>query len=253
MRPLVDAAIIGAVGLQVERFYSPGGFRAQPENAGAALTAGCFAVSSPPFLNRMSDVAPPLGGVTNAASSLTLIVRAREGDETARDELCARYLPRLRRWAHGRLPVWARDHLDTEDIVQDTLWQSVKQLQGFTPAHERAFCAYVCEALRNRVRDAVRRAVRKPAGEPLPADAQAGDPSPLEQAVGRETYGRYEAALGRLREPDRELVVARVELHLDYQEIADLCGRPTVSAARVAVSRALLRLAAEMGHEPEQR
>jgi RNA polymerase sigma-70 factor, ECF subfamily len=194
-----------------------------------------------------------LGGVTNAASSVALIVRAREGDEAARNELCARYLPRLRRWAHGRLPPWARDHLDTEDIVQETLWQSVRQIEGFTPAHERAFCAYVCEALRNRVRDAVRRATRRPAGEPLPPDAPAGDPSPLEQAVGRETFERYESALGRLREPDRELVIARVELHLDYQEIAELCGRPTVSAARVAVSRALLRLAAEMGHESEQR
>jgi RNA polymerase sigma-70 factor, ECF subfamily len=194
-----------------------------------------------------------LEGVTNAASSVALIVRAREGDEAARNELCARYLPRLRRWAHGRLPPWARDHLDTEDIVQDTLWQSVRQIEGFTPAHERAFCAYVCEALRNRVRDAVRRATRRPAGEPLPPDAPAGEPSPLEQAVGRETYERYESALGRLREPDRELVLARVELHLDYQEIAELCGRPTVSAARVAVSRALLKLAAEMGHESEQR
>jgi RNA polymerase sigma-70 factor, ECF subfamily len=194
-----------------------------------------------------------LGGVTNASSSVALIVRAREGDEAARNELCARYLPRLRRWAHGRLPPWARDHLDTEDIVQDTLWQSVRQIEGFTPAHERAFCAYVCEALRNRVRDAVRRATRRPAGEPLPPDTPAREPSPLEQAVGRETYERYESALGRLREPDRELVIARVELHLDYQEIAELCGRPTVSAARVAVSRALLKLAAEMGHESEQR
>jgi RNA polymerase sigma-70 factor, ECF subfamily len=53
--------------------------------------------------------------------------------------------------------------------------------------------------------------------------------------------------LQRLRESDRELIVARVELGLDYDEIADLLGRPSMSAARVAVSRALLRLATEMG------
>jgi RNA polymerase sigma-70 factor, ECF subfamily len=187
------------------------------------------------------------------ASSLVLLLRAREGDEAARNELCARYLPRLRRWAHGRLPVWARDHLDTEDIVQDTLWRSVRQIEAFTPDHERAFCAYVCEALRNRVRDVIRRASRRPAGAPLPENALASDPSPLEQAVGLQTYQHYEEALLRLRPSDRELLVARVELNLDYREIADLYGKPTVSAARVAVSRALLRLAAEMGHESEQR
>jgi RNA polymerase sigma-70 factor, ECF subfamily len=213
-----------------------------------------FTVLWRPFLNSMAeDTGRAVAGVIGAASSMSLLMRAREGDEAARDELCARYLPRLRRWAHGRLPVWARDHLDTEDIVQDTLWQSVKQLQGFSPAHERAFCAYVCEALRNRVRDAVRRAVRRPAGEPIPEDALTDEPSPLEQAVGRETYRRYERALSRLREPERELIVARVELHLGYPEIAELHSKPTIAAARVAVSRALLRLATEMGHEPAER
>ena len=183
-------------------------------------------------------------------SSFALLQRARVGDEAARNELCARYLPRLRRWAHGRLPLWARDHLDTEDIVQDTLMQSVRRLEAFTPQHERAFCAYVCEGLRNRIRDALRRAaVRPSAKQPLSPEAPAPDPSPLEQAVGRQTLARYEAALQRLRETDRELVIARVELGLDYREIADLVGKSSVASARVAVSRALLRLGTEMGHE----
>jgi RNA polymerase sigma-70 factor, ECF subfamily len=183
---------------------------------------------------------------TDTHSSLELLVRAQDGDEGARNELCARYLPRLRRWAHGRLPVWAREHLDTEDIVQDTLLNSVRQLDGFTPNHERAFCAYVCQALRNRLRDALRRASRRPASAALPDDEPASDPSPLELAVGRQTLGHYEAALLRLRESERELIVARVELGLDYREIAELLGRPSVGAVRVAISRALLRLAAEM-------
>ena len=180
-------------------------------------------------------------------SSYALLLRAREGDEEARNELCARYLPRLRRWAHGRLPVWARQHLDTEDIVQDTLMQSVRQLPDFAPRHERAFCAYVSQALRNRLRDAVRRAMVRPAGQPLSPQEPAGDPSPLEQAVGVQMLGRYDMALQRLREADRELVVARVELGLDYDEIAGLLDKPSIPATRVAVSRALVRLASEMG------
>ena len=188
-------------------------------------------------------------GDRDTHSSFELLVRAQDGDEVARNELCARYLPRLRRWAHGRLPVWAREHLDTEDIVQDTLLNSVRQLGAFSPNHERAFCAYVCEGLRNRIRDALRRAARRPASAAIPDDEPATDPSPLEIAVGRQALGQYEAALQRLREPERELIIARVELGLDYREIAELLGKPSDGAARVAVSRALLRLATEMGFE----
>jgi RNA polymerase sigma-70 factor (ECF subfamily) len=198
---------------------------------------------------RTSAVPSPSPVEGDAESSLSLLLRARQGDEAARNELCTRYLPRLRRWAHGRLPSSVRDHLDTEDIVQDTLLQSVRRLESFTPEHERAFNAYVCEALRNRVCDVIRRAARRPFGTPISLDAPASDPSPLEITVGAETLRRYDSALQRLRESDRELVVARVELNLDYQEIADLHGKPSVAAARVAVSRALLRLADEMGHE----
>jgi RNA polymerase sigma factor (sigma-70 family) len=185
----------------------------------------------------------------DAHSSYALVLRARDGDEEARNELCARYLPRLRRWAHGRLPLWAREHLDTEDIVQDTLLQSVRQLGAFTPQHERAFCAYVSQALRNRLRDAMRRAASRPSGHPLSPDEPAHEPSPLEQALGGQMLGRYDAALQRLRDSDRELIVARVELGLGYEEIAGLLDKSSIPAARVAVSRALLRLAAEMGVE----
>jgi RNA polymerase sigma-70 factor (ECF subfamily) len=185
----------------------------------------------------------------DAQSSSALLLRARDGDEDACNELCARYLPRLRRWAHGRLPIWAREHLDTEDIVQDTLMQSVRQLGAFTPQHERAFCAYVSQALRNRLRDAMRRAMARPQGRSLSPDVPAREPSPLEQAVGGQMLGRYDAALQRLRERDRELVVARVELGLDYEQIAGLLDRSSIPSARVAVSRALLRLAVEMGVE----
>ena len=201
--------------------------------------------------NQDLEVLPPdCGADVDVTSSFALLLRARQGDESARNELCARYLPRLRRWAHGRLPVWARENLDTEDIVQDALMKSVRRLESFTPKHEGAFCAYVCEALRNRLRDALRRSARRPAGVQLSLDQPASDPSPLEQAVGRELLARYDAALQRLRESDRELVVARVELGLDYAEIADLSGKPSLAAVRVAVSRALVRLGTEMGHAP---
>lgn len=184
-----------------------------------------------------------------ADSSLVLVLRAQEGDAAAREELCARYLPRLRRWARGRLPAWSREHLDTEDIVQETLVQSIRHLEGFSATHDTAFWAYTCQALRNRLHDVVRRAARRPISSELTEGQAAEDPSPLELVVGQDTLRQYEGALQRLRPADRDLIVAKVELGFGYPEIADLLGKSTVGATRVAVSRALLRLAAEMGIE----
>jgi len=179
-------------------------------------------------------------------SSLSLLARARAGDADALNALYARYLPRLQRWAHGRLPAWARDALDTHDLVQDTLAQVAHRLSGFEPRHEAAFQAYVRQVLLNRIRDEMRRAKRRPSSDALDPAATAGTPSPLEEAIGHETLERYELALERLDAGDREVIIARIEMGLSHQEIAAALGKPSAAAAHMAVSRALVRLAREM-------
>src|SRR5580765_6720315 len=54
-------------------------------------------------------------------TSFELVRRARNGDDAALNDLFERYSKRLRIWAHGRLPFWARGPADTQDVVQDTL------------------------------------------------------------------------------------------------------------------------------------
>jgi RNA polymerase sigma-70 factor (ECF subfamily) len=195
-----------------------------------------------PTLRRPPDA--PFGAVATTAD---LLQRARLGDEDARNELFARYLPSLRRWARGRLPRWTRDLRDTEDVVQETLLQTLKNISAFEPRHEGALQAYLRQGLMNRIRDEVRRVGRRGIAEELVDDAHADESaSPLELAIGQEALARYEAALGRLRDGERELVIARVELGQSYQQIAAAHGKASADAARMAVSRALLRLAEEM-------
>jgi RNA polymerase sigma-70 factor, ECF subfamily len=193
----------------------------------------------------------PLGaGASNdtpeAVSSVALVLRARAGDAAALNELCTRYLPRLQRWAHGRLPPSARGSLDTHDLVQNTLSRVVQRIHAFDPRHEGAFQAYVRQALLNQIRDAARTCQRHGPSDPLDSAQPGADPSPLENAIGNEALERYEAALQRLRVQDRNAIIARVELGLSYLEIATELGKPSVPAAHVAVSRALVRLAQEM-------
>jgi RNA polymerase sigma-70 factor (ECF subfamily) len=44
-------------------------------------------------------------------------------------------------------------------------------------------------------------------------------------------------------------VLARIEMGLTYEEVAAATGRPSPDAARMAVGRALVRLAQEMDRE----
>ena len=74
-------------------------------------------------------------------------------------------------------------------------------------------------------------------------------PSPIEEAIGRETAERYERALAKLRPEDREAIIARVELACTYEELAGILVKPSAEAARKAAQAALVRLAAEMKHE----
>ena len=179
-------------------------------------------------------------------STLTLLSRARSGDDDALSDLFARYLPLLRRWARGRLPRWARDVTDTQDLVQITLLETFRKIDGFEHRGEGAFQAYLRQALMNRIRDELRRAGRRPAQEPLDEDAPDPGVSPLEAAIGAEAVERYDAALERLTETERELIVARVELGLTYAEVAAATGKPSPNAARMALVRALMRLAEEI-------
>ncbi len=184
--------------------------------------------------------------VAAADSSMALLARAQAGDREALDGLIARYLPRMRRWAHGRLPQGARGLADTSDVVQETVISTFKQIERFEVRGEGALQAYLRQGLMNRIRDHGRRASRRPVTTPLDSDAGHGGQSPLERAVGQQLLDRYEDALSRLRAEDRELIVARVELGLDIAELTAAFNKPSPAAARKAVARALMRLAHEM-------
>lgn len=180
------------------------------------------------------------------ATSVELLDRAKSGDREALGALILRHREPVARWARGRLPFWARDLLDTDDLVQEAVLHTIRNLDDFRPRHDGAVRAYLRQAVLNRIRDEVRRVHRRPQHVELIGSGGDGGTSPLEQAVGVETLERYERALARLSQEDREAIVGRVEMNLPYDQLASELGKPSPDAARVAVSRALVRLAREM-------
>lgn len=179
-------------------------------------------------------------------SSGELLGLVQAGDREALDRLCARYLPRLRRIARGRLPRGARGRLDTDDLVQETMMRSLDRLRSFELRWDGALLAYLRQAVLNRVRDELRHAGATPVAVEATGEEADPGPSPLDDVIGHETLSRYEAALARLLPEQREAVVGRIEMGLPFAELADALGKPSADAARMAVSRALLRLAEEM-------
>jgi RNA polymerase sigma-70 factor (ECF subfamily) len=176
-------------------------------------------------------------------STATLLSSLRDGDESARARLLARYLPVLRRWAHGRLPARARDLNDTNDLVQITLLSALKNLDQFESRHEGALLAYLRTAMLNAIRNEIRRVGRAGTLESLPddGDVRAADtPTPR---LDSSQWLDYENALAKLAERKREAVLLRLEFGMSYAEIASALDRTSEAAARMMVSRALVELA----------
>ena len=185
-------------------------------------------------------------GSSGLESTASLLQKIRSGNDAARNSLLARYLPALQRWARGRLPGHVRDLNDTDDLVQVTLIRALDHLQEFEPRREGAFLAYLRRILVNQIRDEIRKAVRKPPARELPPEVADRSPSPLEEAIGAETFSTYEKAFEQLSDREQEAVLLRMELRFTHQQVAESLDFPSANAARMAVARALVRLAEVM-------
>jgi len=189
---------------------------------------------------------PGVSSIRPLETTASLLSRIRAGDGVARDRLLARYDAALRRWTHGRLPAYARDLLDTNDLVQNCLVKALDHMQGFEPRREGAFLAYLRRIILNQIRDEIRRVRRRPGHDPLEEDHIDVAPSPVQIAIGREKLEKYERALASLPEDQQEAIIMSVEMGFTHLQIAEALGSPTANAARMFVARALVRLAGVM-------
>lgn len=179
-----------------------------------------------------------------------LLRRIRAGDAEARQALYDRSLPLLLRWAHGRLPHYARSANDTEDLVQTTLMRALRHLEDFNASGSGAFLAYLRQILLNEVRHEIRNQRRHGGAHLAVEDFELVDEgrSAIEQLVSEERLRAYESALSTLGKRQQELVLLRIEFGLSWKEIALEIGG-SADAVRMTVSRALQQMAEAMGEE----
>lgn len=184
--------------------------------------------------------------MNDAHTTTQLLDRIGDGDAAARDALLARYLPRLRAWAHRRLPAHGRDLAETDDLVQVTLLRALNHLKDFESRRPGALLAWLRTILMNVVRDEIRHRRRMPEQVPVSESTLVSEASAVEAAVGAETMQAYEAGLRRLDEDKRMAVIMRVEFGMSFEEIARELERPSANATRMMVVRALQELAEGM-------
>src|SRR5712691_10527895 len=199
---------------------------------------------------RMKDDSETAGlALLSDEPTIELVISAQKDDRGALEALLERCLPPLKRWAHGRLPAHARGGLDTGDLVQEAAMHVLARLDKFEQRHVGAMQAYLRMSVIKRIRDEIRRVGRRPQSVEMTTEPPSDVTSPLELVIREEGYERYRSALDKLRTRDREMIVARVEVQWSIQEIAHRFGMASVDAARVAVSRSLKRLTAQLSTE----
>jgi hypothetical protein len=179
--------------------------------------------------------------VPSEDSTVALVTRIKSGDRRVLDTLYSRYLTPFQRWVQCRTPVWARHSIKTETLVEKTLHQSLTERE-LESSSALCFQSHLRRKILAGLDDELRRIT------PHRKAAAYTRSSVLESTIGRRSCERYESALKKLSDEDREMIIARIELDFPYSKIAEVLGKPSPEEARQAVIQALLRLAKEMGN-----
>jgi RNA polymerase sigma-70 factor (ECF subfamily) len=176
---------------------------------------------------------------------LAWVERARRGDETAFRWLIRRY----QRAVYGIALRMLRDPEEAQDVSQDVFLRVFSHLDRFDPNQSLSTWIYritsnrCIDLLRKRRQDTVSLDEPLGDGEGAPArEIAAPDPDPLVALERKEAMERVEAALERLPEPYRAMLVLRHQEHLSYEAIAEALEIPLGTVkARIHRARARLR------------
>lgn len=172
-----------------------------------------------------------------------LLLRAIANDSEALNELLRLHRPYVHMIVRG-IRGYRQNGVENSDVVQDALLAAFRSFENFRGSHVGAFVAWL------RV-IAVRTSQQALGGdrhkvESLEPDALADSgATPLERLVQIEQSAEVAAAVERLPEAMREVILARHLDQLPHAEIADRLNS-TPGAVRILYMRALQRLREEL-------
>jgi RNA polymerase sigma-70 factor (ECF subfamily) len=195
-----------------------------------------------------------------------LLNRVAVHDAAAAERLWESYRAPLRRMIGLRLDRVLARRLDASDVVQDVLIRANQRLAEYLRNPVLPFDLWLRQIARDAMIDAHRRhrgALRRSLDHELPLAAAFGDHSSLDlaaqlrdpaltpaaAALRGELQRRFHAALSKLEDDDREIVLLRHFEQLSNSEAAHTLGL-SEAAAGMRHLRALRRLRAVLGEMP---
>lgn len=210
-----------------------------------------------------------VGGATvEPPPTLTLLDRVRQGDADAVNGLLERHRAAIRRMIDQRMDRVIARRVDASDIVQDVMIEANRRLGDYLANPAMPFGLWLRHMARDRLIDAHRRhrvAATRSLDREVPIAAGDGDASqadvvgqladreltPAAAATWHELERRFAAAVERLDEADRQIVLLKHFEHLSTAEAAEVIGL-TKPAAGMRYLRAMRRLRVLLeGGEPE--
>jgi RNA polymerase sigma-70 factor (ECF subfamily) len=194
-----------------------------------------------------------------------LVRQAGNGDAGARNGLLARHRDRLRTMIAWRLDRRLAARVDPSDVAQEVLLEASAKMDRYLRERPLPFFAWLRSLAGERLALLHRRHVRacgrsvlreEPGLLGLPDESAAeladrlvtSSTSPSRWALRQEQRQRVRHALGRLPEPDREVLVLRNLEQLSVADTAEVLGI-SAGAVKLRHLRALVRLRALLGEE----
>ena len=186
-----------------------------------------------------------------------LIVLAKDGDESALEQLCRVYSERVRWIVRLRMGGEIRSKLESMDLVQDVFISALRDLGNFTYKNEGDFLRWLSKIAENRLRDNldklhankrdIHKEVRFDSHRPTTENSFVGTVEPIDLTTPsaimskREDLTKLAKALDALKPEYRKVIVLTKIDGLSYKEIADKLGK-SGDAVRMLVSRAIAAL-----------
>lgn len=188
-----------------------------------------------------------------------LLDRVRGGDAAAVNGLLARHREAIKQMIDRRMDRVVRHRVDASDIVQDVMLEANRRLGDYLANPTMPFQLWLRHMARDRLIDAHRRhrvassrsVDREVALPPAAGDDRSGDDivagladrelTPAAAATWHELERRFAAAVERLDEADRQIVLLRHFEHLSTADAAAALGL-SKPAAGMRYLRAMRRL-----------
>ena len=183
-----------------------------------------------------------------------LVNLAREGDETALNQLCSVYAARVLWLVRLRMGKELRSKLESMDVVQDVLIYAVRDLGDFIYKTEGDFVRWLSGVVENRIRDNldklhankrdIRKEVRLNSDQIAPEDSHVRAMAPIDTKTPSaimsksEDFDRLATAIDTLKPEYKEVIILTKIEGLSYQEIGGRLGK-SADAIRMLVSRAM--------------